>query len=345
MYIIGTKYHLRAFDYRDANMGTSKAGQQKNDKIEVIKVLIIAVLSFVVGFALVILFLRPTPPSSDDQEPEEEAQPSIAEATETANMSTVASESSKQRRYSSDQARGGYAPEPEPAPGEAENEEDAESGEGNAPPEVPPGKTPEGVTLDGSGFYLKCWDEKGDEHPGGACERLEVLEKRFSTRLYVVDRCKQKHAGEKAQGKLSLGVEVDFEKMSVSFWNGASSEIEGAGKIATCLRSELAGLPIHGIDHKHSRYRIFFTVLFGKQDGKSKAAVKEAESKRPGGRGKLVDVIKDRVRVRKAPGDGEVIGKISTGSQVKLLEKKAGWCRVITPNDNEGWMTCDALKE
>lgn len=328
-------------------MGTGKSGQQRNDKIEVIKVLVIAVLSFVVGFALVILFLRPTAPSSAQTQPDEETEV----PTESTGDETPASADEQEAANKTDslsETGGGYAPEPEAEQagdetGDEAGDEGAASSEGEAPSEVPPGRTPEGITLDGDAFYLKCWDASGEELPGSACDRLEVLEKRFSTRLYVVDKCRQKSAGDKAQGKLSLGVEVDFDKMSLSYWNGASSEIEGAGKIATCLRTELAGLPIHGFDHKYERYRIFFTVLFGKGD--AKAAKKEAESKKPAGKGKMAEVTMDRVRVRKEPVDGEVIGKISTGNQVKLLERKGGWCKIITPNGNEGWMTCEALKE
>ena len=201
---------------------------------------------------------------------------------------------------------------------------------------MPPGRTPSGVALDGSGFYLKCWDDSGTELPGDSCDKLAVLEKRFSTRLYVVDKCKKKHTSEKSKGKLSVGVEVDFSSGSLSFWNGASSELENAALVAKCLRTELAGLPTYGFDHKYAKYRIFFTVLFGD-------APKATVSKPKPGEGKLVDVIKDRVRVRKEPVTGEVIGLISSDSQVRLLGKKEGWCRVVTPNNNEGWMTCEAI--
>ena len=219
---------------------------------------------------------------------------------------------------------------------------------------MPPGKTPDNVALDGGAFYLKCWDKNGAATQGASCDKLSVLEKRVATRLYVVDRCKKKHSGEKSAGKLSLGVEVDFDKSSVNYWNGPSSTLENAAKTATCLRTELNGLPIRGAAHKYSRYRMFFTVLFG--DAKSIAASKAASDKeassgkdeksdaaKTGGKGKLVKVLKDQVRVRKTPVDGEVIGKIGKDNEVRLLQKKGEWCKVLTPNNNEGWMICEAL--
>ncbi|MCK9463885.1 MAG: SH3 domain-containing protein [Proteobacteria bacterium] len=47
--------------------------------------------------------------------------------------------------------------------------------------------------------------------------------------------------------------------------------------------------------------------------------------------------------MRKTPVDGEIIGKIGQGNQVRLLKQKEGWCQIVTPTGNEGWMICDAL--
>ncbi len=307
----------------------------KGDKIEVIKVLALMVVSFLLGFALVILFLRPTPPSTPngDVQPPKDPQPAHAgrQNVETAND-----------RYAPPDPLGG-----KPTAGNSPDETKSNTyHEGTAPREVPPGRTPEGVTSDGAAFYLKCWDQDGNEHPSTSCDRLRILEKRFSTRLYVVDKCKIRHAGAKAEGKLSLGIEIDFNKMSLRFWNGASSDLDSADKVATCLRSELNGLPISGISHKHARYRIFFTILFAKTTKKEQLNRSSADRPKPvGGKGRLVEVVQDRVRVRKSPKDGAIIGKISSGNQVRLIETQAGWCRVTTPNNNEGWMICDALKK
>jgi hypothetical protein len=301
----------------------ARSGASKSDRSEVIKVLVLAIVSFLAGFGLVFLFL--TPPSSDET-------PEVAETPQA-------------------------VPEPEhtevaiPDPHAAEADAAVAAGdqapagsEGDAPPEVPPGKTPDGVTLDGGAFTLKCWGNDGVEIAGDGCDRLEVLEKRFSTRLYVVDECRRKAAGDGASGKLSVAAEIDFQKMAVSFWNGASSDIREATAIGACLRDRLAGLPLGEIEHKHARYRLFFTVLFGEAAEKKTKAEAAKAAAFVSGKGKLVNVTKDRVRVRKTAVDGDILGRISTGSQVRLLEQKEGWCHVITPNKNEGWMTCDALE-
>jgi hypothetical protein len=59
--------------------------------------------------------------------------------------------------------------------------------------------------------------------------------------------------------------------------------------------------------------------------------------------GRTVDVVKDNVRVRNRPGDGLVLGKVSSHHQVTLIKHRDEWCRVITPNNHQGWMICDAL--
>lgn len=209
--------------------------------------------------------------------------------------------------------------------------------EGDAPPEVPPGQTPEGVAIDGAPLYLKCWDELSEVHRGKACGRLKLLEKRFTTRLYVVDRCKRKIAGDRATGKLSLGIAVDFEEMSLGFWSGPSSDVTGAAQITSCLRDELAGLPLHGIEHDSIRYRLFQTVIFGVGGASGPVFSKKSKLRK-------VAVVMDRVRVREEPVDGRIIGRISSGSKVRLLERSKGWCRIVTPASRVGWMTCEALE-
>lgn len=348
-----------------SNINTENEGlvqpPKKGDKVDVIRILILAVVSFVLGFGLVIFFLGPSDTKLPDDLPDLSGNSVMANAAVEGPAAETDGSAS-----TGNPVMDGYAPSADdnpllPASGDPdspsaasnENPESPASGvdEAAAPPEVPPGRTPDNVALDGSAFYLKCWDGNGAETPGESCDRLAVLEKRVSTRLYVVDRCKQEHSGQKNAGKLSLGVEVDFEKASLSFWNGPSSTLENAAKVATCLRTELNGLPIQGVSHKFARYRMFYTVLFGDakqgaatdKSGGAAAATDDAAKKLPSG--KTVTVTMDRVRVRKSPVDGEIIGKIAKDNQVTLLKKKGDWCQILTPNNNEGWMICEALSK
>ncbi len=314
-----------------------KSRSAKDDRVDVIRILVVMAISFLLGFGLVIAFFKNSPPSTEDSQGAEAA----PDTPEEENGSPVADTSDASPEASGYAPSGGYAPADTPKPVENDHgDEGGDYNEGDAPPVVPPGRTPEGVFVEGEPFYLKCWDSNGSEIAGASCDHLNLLEKRFSTRVYVVDKCKQKYTPSGAVGKLSLGMEVDFDKRSLNFWSGASSDLDSAQKVATCLREELAGLPINGVEHKNNRYRIFFTVKFGDSEGKPAKAPAAGKKLT---KGKIVKVIKDRVRVRKEPVDGAIIGKISSGNQVKLIKKKGEWCNIVTPNNNEGWMTCEAL--
>jgi len=311
---------------------TTLLKSQNGDKVEVVKMLIIALVSFAVGFALVYLLLMPSQPGDDEST-------EIASVSSQTNDDQAATPTGE--AYAPDApatAQEGYAPV------EANESDKPAVNEGDLPPELPPGKTPDGVVKDGDAFYLKCWSEDGIEHKGSECDKLNVIEKRFSTRLYVVNKCKVQKAGEDTHGKLSVASEIDFTKTKISFWTGASSDLPNASQVGSCLRESLAGLPIHGVKHKFARYRMFYTVLFGKAAQKKNADIAAAKASFISGKGRLVNVVKNHVRVRKTPVDGDIIGKISTGSQARFLKKKDDWCKIITPNGNQGWMICNALE-
>jgi uncharacterized protein YgiM (DUF1202 family) len=56
-----------------------------------------------------------------------------------------------------------------------------------------------------------------------------------------------------------------------------------------------------------------------------------------------VPVVRSRVRVRKAPVDGEIIGFISAPQKVRLIDREGEWCLVKTKRGNVGWMVCWGL--
>ncbi|MBN2714493.1 MAG: SH3 domain-containing protein [Deltaproteobacteria bacterium] len=309
----------------DNKLPVPKPDRTKTPTGEIVKVLILAVVSFVAGFAMIYFFLRPSAPEVAPEElPTDDISQTVAQSDTPDTPASATAVPPKAK---------------------------------SAGAVVPPGETPEGIAQTGEPHYLKCWDKTGIESDGDQCDRLLKLENRFTERLYVVDECKNRAAGQDTTGKLVVACEVNFDTGNVSFWNGASSDVRNASDIGDCLRNELAGLPIESIEHEFSRYRVYFSVEFGRPGVISAVATasgaaaeqgsgrsdSEGPSAPPPGAGKMVRVIKDRVRVRKAPETGEPIGKISTGNQVRLLKQENGWCHIVTPNNNEGWMICTAL--
>ncbi|MBN2530702.1 MAG: SH3 domain-containing protein [Deltaproteobacteria bacterium] len=301
----------------DSKLPVPKPSRQRAATGEIVKVLILAIVSFVAGFALIYFFLRPGAPDvAPDQLPagESAVAPTENDTPDTPNVAPASTKSA-------------------PKVGT-----------------VPPGETPNGVSQVGETHYLKCWDKTGIESDGAKCDRLLKLENRFTERLYVVDECKDTVSGDAASGKLVVAAEVNFDTGTVSFWNGAASDIRNASDIGDCLRNRLAGLPIESIDHSFSRYRMYFTVAFGSAAPPPQVAgadnndANDAPSEPPTGAGRVVEVVKDRVRVRKAPVNGEPFGQISSGNKVRLLKQENDWCHIVTPNNNEGWMICNALQ-
>jgi hypothetical protein len=100
--------------------------------------------------------------------------------------------------------------------------------------------------------------------------------------------------------------------------------------------------------HQQSRYRLRLDITFGRErrlvtQVASVDTTAREETKKALANAKTVKVVKTRVRVRKAPVDGEIIGFVSTPAAVSLIEQKGDWCLVKTKRENIGWMVCWAL--
>ncbi len=291
-------------------------------KKELVKTFAIALASFVTGFAIIFFFLKP---SSPDVSAEEAAPEAPLPSTPAANVAPAVPE-----------------PSVTAAPAAAT---------------IPEGEIPADTRREGDPLYLKCWDDSGIERDGAECDRLDALTTRFDGRLYVVARCRDEHAGAGTAGRLQVAAEVDFAQNTVSLWNGAASDIRNARDIGDCLRTALSGLPIDGIAHRFSRYRIYFPVAFGPPPAPAVSAEPSATAEAdddptattvpsapPAGEGRVVAVTKTKVRVRKEPdANAEAIGTISAPNQVRLVKQDGDWCNVVTPNSNNGWMICSAL--
>ncbi len=214
---------------------------------------------------------------------------------------------------------------------------------------VPPGETPPGVALETKYTIRSCWDDSGLEYDEAVCDRLEDFMERLSHRLYIFDGCRRRASGEYNTGRLNLGAEIDFTRSKSSFWHRSESELRGAEKVVECLKDELRELSLTGLKHRYARYQLTFDVVFSTpkvvhRSLERNAHVVEQRAAPEEQINRGVAVIKDRVRVRRQPVDGEIIGTISTGSNVALLDHEGGWCYVRTPRGNVGWMVCWALE-
>lgn len=204
----------------------------------------------------------------------------------------------------------------------------------------------------------RCWSADGTELPGHQCA-APALTAALAEELYrALDACRRAVAGEGARGVLALGVEASLDRGRTSLWLEPGADLAQSQDIIECVRLPW-GANLRGIQVPQARYHIALRLVFppespvlvasdaagvaklepSQTDATAVSATPEATT-----RGELVPVISQRVRVRRQPSEeGEVIGRISSPAEVVVLERQGDWCRVMTPNRNEGWMVCWTL--
>jgi hypothetical protein len=225
--------------------------------------------------------------------------------------------------------------------------------------QIPAGKIPPGVRIGGKVAAGKCWDNTGIQYAEKDCGDMTGLFKLIEERLYLFDGCRKDVAGENLLGQLNLGIEFDFDREKISLWNTSASTLRRAPEVVTCIKSAIEGLSAVGLEPLFNRYQYTFSVLFEGSRPRTAAKSKQAAAPEPGesvhprktvefplgrfGDGRFVMVTRDRVRIRAEPVDGHMLGKISSGSRVFLLDQQEEWCQVRTRRGNVGWMVCWAL--
>jgi hypothetical protein len=188
-----------------------------------------------------------------------------------------------------------------------------------------------------------CWMEDGTELPRSECDIPELVGP-FIDGLYgAAEACRVSTVGEEARGSLRLGVELDIVKERASVWGVPGSTLREASSIAECARGNAPRLS-KSKGAARARYQVAVSFSFAPALPRSDVASNVAPGASQTPKGEPGVVVGQRVRVRKSPSeDGEIIGRISAPSQVIVLERREDWCRVFTPNRNEGWMVCWAL--
>jgi hypothetical protein len=211
--------------------------------------------------------------------------------------------------------------------------------------EIPAGETPAGVALDGEIAPEKCWDSSGLEQRADNCDALKSLETRLLERLYIMDQCRMQAAGENAVGGLDLGMEVDFAKPGLSFWGKPSSKLTRAVETAACIKDRFKNLRFPRENPRFVRYQYSLTIrFFDERLEREPSQIEASQVIVPDtAKGSYVSVVRDRVRVRKKPVDGEILCKISSGSRALLFDRQGEWCFIRTARGTAGWMVCWAL--
>ncbi len=211
-----------------------------------------------------------------------------------------------------------------------------------------PSRPVPGVSFVSKMSPIKCWDARGFEHGPDECDALLGMSRAVDLNLDLVERCRTEVTGSSSTGALAVFAEADFVRNSISIWPGTASTLRNADAIAECMTERFRTLSVMAVPHQFSRYRlkgeIRFTGATSARNVSAPAAMitpsRTEELEQAAEKAEEVTVSRDRVRVRKAPVDGEIIGFISSGQKVKLIEITDEWCLVKTKRGNVGWMIC-----
>lgn len=153
-------------------------------------------------------------------------------------------------------------------------------------------------------------------------------------------------AAKRAQGVLSLGFELDFEKNRVSsVVSGKSTTIpaEDADALLACLRQNLGEVSLDGIRHEHARYAVFYKVEFFSTVDAAGPGEPAASEVTPAS-GKAV-VAWDVALLRVTPTRGsEVVARVLQGTRIVVTGRHGDWYRVkYDGKGSEGWIFRTAI--
>lgn len=212
----------------------------------------------------------------------------------------------------------------------------------------------EGTTVTvGRGSVLTCKTESGDAKKGKECGALAALDALVTPRLRKLVTCA---GAEGSKGKLSVVVTADFTKSRVTHDIGKSSTVEAKDALATCVKTELAGLTLDKIAHEHPRYVVGYNAVFAPRVAApaeaapaeaEPAAAKAAPLEKPSAAKEPVkeatgeaQVVWDVALVRDVPRTGQIVARLPRGSKVRLGAGKDGWFAVKFGDalDKDGWL-------
>lgn len=210
------------------------------------------------------------------------------------------------------------------------------------------------------GAVITCKTSDGESKKGKECGGSpQALDNALVPRIRKLSTCP---AAAGKSGKLAAVVTVDFGGGRLSVDAGKSSNVDGAAEIAQCLKKELAGVSVSGIDHEHPRYTVVYTTTFAQSGGGAADAPKDKDASKPtasatgsgsgaatadptptpdvaGGGGQ---VVWEKALVRDVPKTGAVVASLPRGTKVEAHQMKDNWVK-IKFDKGEGWVYRGAI--
>ncbi|MBX3125942.1 MAG: SH3 domain-containing protein [Polyangiaceae bacterium] len=181
-----------------------------------------------------------------------------------------------------------------------------------------------------------CRDAEGRRRE--SCGELD-LSPALDDKLKALASC----AGtENARGLLSLGLELDFAKKSITdVLKGRSTTLPDAVAQAfvACAKTELAGVSLEGIASELARYTVFYPIEVVPA-GQSAAG----EAPEPEGASGTATVSWEVAIIRQTPKDGAVVARVLRGTRVTVTGRQNDWYKVkYDAKGSEGWVFKTAI--
>ena len=153
-------------------------------------------------------------------------------------------------------------------------------------------------------------------------------------------------AAKDAQGKLSLGLELDFGTGKVTeLVKGKSTSVPDAAADALleCAKKEFSTLSLADVKHQHPKYTVFYSVELLEPGAKPEPEKVEGDAGVTEASGRAT-VTWEVAIVRDHPKDGEISARLMRGTKVVVSGRDGDWYRIkYDAKGTEGWVFRTAI--
>ncbi|MDC0746945.1 SH3 domain-containing protein [Polyangium mundeleinium] len=200
----------------------------------------------------------------------------------------------------------------------------------------------------GPGKISRCWDKKNKKVTDCGALQLDPV---AVPKLQGLAECPSAVG---LSGKLTLGLEIDFEKKEVHVVKNKKDKTTIPASTVTgivqCASRAFANLPLEDVPNKYRNYTVQYGLTFyppGKAPEEAEAPAGEGEaaagSTTSEAEANGTGVVSwDTALVRKDPKDGEVVARLVRGTKIKLVGRRNDWFKVET-GGKTGWIYRGAI--
>lgn len=184
-----------------------------------------------------------------------------------------------------------------------------------------------------------CRDAKGAKKE--SCDAVDV-DGLVRPKIMALAGCP---AAQNVQGKLSLGIELDFDSNKVAdVLKGKSTNLpdQSADALIACAKKEFSTLSLGDVKHQLAKYTVFYIAEF-LPPGEKPAEAADGGNEVTAASGRAT-VAWEVAIVRDQPKDGEIIARLMRGTRVVVSGRDGDWYRIkYDAKGAEGWVFRTAI--